>query len=109
MVCFNPTIAVYPAVKNIDGKRPLIFSRDLLKGYDITSSIVREFCKPDNILGFKIKVPCNKCLGCKMDNSRMWALRSVHESKLHAHNCFITLTFNNKHLPDNNSIDKVFI
>lgn len=36
----------------------------------------------------------------------MWALRCVHESKLHEAKCFITLTYDDKHLPEGNTLVK---
>ena len=36
---------------------------------------------------------CGQCLGCRLDKSRMWAMRCVHEASLHDENCFITLTY----------------
>lgn len=33
-------------------------------------------------------------------------MRCVHESQLHAENCFITLTYNDQHLPENGSLVK---
>ena len=41
------------------------------------------------------KVPCGKCIGCRLEHSRQWAVRMVHEASLHRDNCFITLTFSN--------------
>lgn len=39
-------------------------------------------------------IPCGYCIGCRLEKSRQWALRCVHESQMHKKNCFITLTFN---------------
>lgn len=47
----------------------------------------------------RITVPCGKCNGCRMDNTRMWALRMMHESRYHHHNYFITLTYAPEFLP----------
>jgi len=33
-------------------------------------------------------------------------MRSVHEASLHKDNCFLTLTYNNKNLPDDGSLNK---
>lgn len=44
----------------------------------------------------KMEVACGQCLGCRLDHSRMWAMRIVHESAMYEHlagNCFITLTY----------------
>ena len=46
-----------------------------------------------------MEVACGQCLGCRLDRSRMWAMRIVHESTLHEldeGNCFITLTYRDK-------------
>lgn len=56
----------------------------------------------DNPIG----IPCGQCMGCRMDKSREWAIRCVHEAQMHQQNCFITLTFANEHLPENFSISK---
>lgn len=36
----------------------------------------------------------------------MWASRIIHEASLHEENCFITLTYNDEHLPADGSLDK---
>lgn len=40
---------------------------------------------------------CGKCHGCKLEYSRQWAVRCVHEAKCHEFNVFLTLTY--KDLP----------
>lgn len=45
-----------------------------------------------------IMVPCNKCIGCRMDRAREWAVRCVHEAKMHDENCFLTLTYNEENI-----------
>ena len=44
-------------------------------------------------------IPCGKCIGCRLAHSRQWAVRCVHEASLHDRNCFLTLTFDDAHLP----------
>ena len=51
-----------------------------------------------------ITIPCGKCIGCRLAHSRSWAVRCVHESTLHEHNCFLTLTFDDDHLPSDHSV-----
>lgn len=50
-------------------------------------------------------VPCGQCSGCRLERSRQWAIRCHHEASLHENNCFITLTYNEEHMPDNGSLD----
>lgn len=47
-----------------------------------------------------VTVPCGRCTGCRLERSRQWATRCVHESQMHAANSYITLTFSDQHLPD---------
>lgn len=56
------------------------------------------------IEGSSFTVPCGKCQGCRVDRSREWAARCVHEAQMHDENCFLTLTYNDEHLPPDYSI-----
>lgn len=55
--------------------------------------------------GDALRLACGKCIGCRIDRSKMWAIRCMHESSLYDDNCFITLTYNDEHLPANRSLD----
>lgn len=39
------------------------------------------------------QVPCGRCIGCRLERARQWAIRCMHESELHEQNSFITLTY----------------
>lgn len=43
-----------------------------------------------------IQLPCGQCIGCRLERSRQWAVRCMHEAQLHRENCFITLTIDKK-------------
>lgn len=47
----------------------------------------------------EIQIPCGQCLGCRLEYSRQWAIRCQHEMKFHKENCFITITYDDDHLP----------
>lgn len=47
-----------------------------------------------------INIPCGNCTGCRIDRVDQWATRCYHESQMHEHNSFLTLTYSNDHLPD---------
>jgi len=49
-------------------------------------------------------IPCGSCPGCKLERSRTWGIRCVHEARMHKENCFITLTYNDANLPANGSL-----
>ena len=53
-----------------------------------------------------LTIPCGQCVGCRLERSRQWAVRCVHEASLHEDNCFITLTYNNESLPEDGSLNK---
>ena len=69
-----------------NGKAPMVFREDL--GYPNT----------------KMDLPCGQCAGCRLDRARSWAIRCIHEASLHRENCFLTLTYDNEHLPENQSL-----
>lgn len=46
-----------------------------------------------------LSLPCGQCIGCRLERSRQWAVRCMHEASLHKFNCFVTLTYNDEHLP----------
>jgi len=52
-----------------------------------------------------VKIPCGQCIGCRLDKSKQWAIRCVHEASLHENNSFITLTYDDEHLPKNRSLE----
>lgn len=51
-----------------------------------------------------LKLPCGQCVGCRLERSRQWAIRCVHEASLYSQNCFITLTYRDADLPDDHSL-----
>ena len=52
-----------------------------------------------------LELPCGQCIGCRIERSRQWAIRCVHEASLYENNCFITLTFSDEHLPKDRSLN----
>jgi hypothetical protein len=52
----------------------------------------------------QVSLPCGQCVGCRLERSRQWATRCLHEAALHNDNCFITLTYDNENLPENGNL-----
>lgn len=52
----------------------------------------------------ELQLPCGRCVGCRLERSRQWAMRCVHEASLYEENCFITLTY--EKIPVGGSLDK---
>lgn len=46
-----------------------------------------------------IPIPCGQCVGCRLEHSRQWAIRCMLESEYHDDNYFITLTYDEDHVP----------
>lgn len=51
-----------------------------------------------------LSLPCGQCAGCRLERSRQWAVRCVHESKMHEQNCFVTLTYSDDNIPGDYSL-----
>ncbi len=49
--------------------------------------------------GTHIELPCGRCIGCRLEKAKEWAIRCVHESQMHEDNIFLTLTYDDEHLP----------
>ncbi len=62
--------------------------------------------KPTEGVGFRFPLPCGQCRGCRLERSRQWAMRCVHEASLFEDNCFITLTYSDEFLPSDGSLNK---
>lgn len=56
-----------------------------------------------------VQIPCGRCIGCRLEHSRQWAIRCVHEASLHEENTFLTLTYNNEYVDPNFSLNKTDI
>lgn len=52
-----------------------------------------------------IKLSCGQCIGCRLQRSVEWAIRLVDENRFHTESSFITLTYDQKHLPKDGSLD----
>ena len=45
-----------------------------------------------------LELPCGRCIGCRLEKARGWAIRMVHEAKCHKQNWFVTLTYDQDHV-----------
>lgn len=78
-----------------------------IKGYRSPSGRVTFNRK--NSTGQLAEVPCGQCLGCRLDYAQSWAIRCLHEASLYEAddgpgNSFITLTYDDEHLPQYGSL-----
>lgn len=52
-----------------------------------------------------IQIPCGQCILCRLEHARQWAVRITHEAQLWDQSSFITLTYDDEHLPNHGSLD----
>lgn len=76
--------------------KPLTMYRDRFGG--------TTFSPKEPTLCKKFQVPCGQCVACRLKKSADWAARIQHESMQYPHNVFLTLTYDDKNLPDDLSI-----
>lgn len=81
MPCYSPFTVGYARAVNPTGKKSLCF---------------RQKDSDPELASFK--VPCGRCIGCRLEYAKQWAVRCVHEATMHERNCFITLTYAPEHL-----------
>lgn len=82
MPCFKPLHGFRSRFLSDKGLRPFVFN------------VAHGFADRPMV------IPCGQCIGCRLERSRVWALRCVHEAKLYDDNAFITLTYDDSHIPD---------
>lgn len=51
-----------------------------------------------------IRAGCGDCIPCRINKRRLWAARIVLEAQLHEHSVFVTLTYDDGHLPSDYSL-----
>lgn len=89
MSCYHPLRGVVTGL-NENGKKRI----SILKSNDIEKNI-------SGLDGIEyITLPCGQCIGCRLDRSRSWADRCMLEASYHEKNSFITLTYDDEHLPE---------
>lgn len=52
-----------------------------------------------------LAIPCGGCLGCKTARATQWAHRCDHEARQWESNIFVTLTYDDTHLPTDGHLD----
>lgn len=94
MVCYHPIRAL--VIGEYDGKKRLKFIPWYAELKDETKMAFDE-----------IQIPCGKCIGCRIDKSKDWANRMVLELQYHDCASFITLTYDDEHVPVSHYLDEV--
>ncbi|WNK14760.1 MAG: replication initiator protein [Microvirus sp.] len=61
--------------------------------------------RPDGAWSELAEVQCGQCADCRIEKGRQWAIRCQHEAQMHQANAFITLTYDEEHIPADHSLD----
>ena len=87
MSCFRPLTGWYSKHVNPSGKRSIVFNqKEALDSYH------------------SLSIPCGQCIGCRLEKSRQWAIRCSLEAQLYQNSYFLTLTYDDEHLPKTGSL-----
>lgn len=100
MACYEPNII---HVRKIPGQKAKILRFINSKGpnfpgYEIFDK-ENEFYKEVGADKEYIRIPCGDCIGCQEKYSKEWAVRCMLEAQRYPENYFITLTYDEFHLP----------
>lgn len=107
MVCYHPLHA-FPNGLTKDGKQDYKITSNKVKSVFYDKDLNHWFMSSDPNRYYNnnyIDVPCGQCVGCRIDYSREWALRCVLESYYHERTMFITLTYDDEHVPHSSYVD----
>lgn len=98
MPCFNPQLRrLVPGTFTINGKMGGYFI-SCHRGIPIDCGERLKYeSAPDKSVYQRI--PCNKCIGCKLSYAREWATRCMLEYQYHDSAYFATLTYADAHVP----------
>lgn len=93
MSCYHPlklfTVGTH---KSKTGK---LVNTNIVKPYDTEYLELKDGKK----LYDYIEIPCGKCIGCRLEYSRQWANRCLLEMQDHEQSYFVTLTYDDEHVP----------
>lgn len=111
MACFHP-LKAFKIGTNPSGKDNLmvcaygVHHLEQRKGHicKIDSDQISDYAEKV-YLDFK-EIPCGHCDGCRIDRSRDWANRCMLELEYHKEAWFVTLTYNDEHLPYGKTVDE---
>lgn len=110
MSCCHPLKAFKTGYKTENGKDDYVIA-----SYSTCETLSLERCKKPVLLGAvphtfinghayltdPIDIPCGVCVGCRMEHAKQWKIRNCLEWQSHKEAYFVTLTYDDGHLPIN--------
>lgn len=108
MSCLNPRKGFIVGTR-INGKKNIIIQNYAVKHLEqlkkdgpwVPSYYEKISPSAINSCSTYIEIPCGKCKGCLLDHSKEWANRCLLEMKEYDSNYFLTLTYDEDHMPVN--------
>lgn len=67
-----------------------------LEAWQTSDGLIHFHLRPDSR---PLLLPCAQCIGCRLERSRQWAVRCLHEAQMHKWSSFVTLTYDDEHVP----------
>lgn len=89
MSCYHPLIGIPSGELTENGKQKLI-----IRSAVYSTDPLGEARKNNGVI-----IPCGHCIGCRLDYSRKWADRMMLELETSKKGIFVTLTYDDEHLP----------
>lgn len=108
MTCYHPLHAFMIGTNKISGKPIYKITSNKVKSVSYDELDNHWYMSDDSnryALNEYIDIPCGKCIGCRLDYSREWALRCVLESYYHKKTYFLTITYDDEHVPHSSYVD----
>ena len=108
MACYHPNMILMNTNSKIHtGKYQLLkyvnSHGQNFKGYEWYDQQNKIFYEQDQTYEW-VKVPCKQCAGCQETYSKQWAMRCMAEAKEHKYNYFLTLTYDDNHIPREDTV-----
>lgn len=113
MQCISPMFRIYhkynpditgkvisraEAINRITGCKGIENPFDFIKD----ENFIRKLNKFEDNQGYGIQqIPCGKCYACRINYAAEWASRVMLESEYYENNYWVTLTYNESHVPIN--------
>lgn len=110
--CYHPLKAFHVGTTALGKKQMKVV------GYDVAGVYQMDVDSPWYCVGFSpgtlspgfppgtfrritdyVEVGCGRCMGCRLERSRQWANRCMLELQYHDSAYFVTLTYNEEHVP----------